>query len=145
MIRFRDLSALQIRAISDGCGIVAKGLRVPDFIFKARCDIHDIYWCRGTGWAWNSHWFLPYSVIRWYLQGVYWLEWANIQFYYFMLKDAWHPTNQLLEKIFYSLLATMYFLAVCFVALIPSTKRMTNWRTIDEIVQYAQREKHGVV
>lgn len=58
-----------------------------------------------------------------------------------MIRDAWQPRNQIIEKIFYTKLAVLYFLAVFFVALIPSTKRMTKWRTIDEIIAYVEKEK----
>lgn len=138
MIRFRDVPEGIIDQISDGCGIVARGLSVPNFIFKARCDQHDFYTLRGTGWSWNSHWFLPYSVIRWYLQGEWYLQKANTQFYYYMMKDAMGSRNQVLEKIIYALLATIYFVAVTAWALIPRVRSMTEWRTIEEIISYAE-------
>lgn len=143
MVRLKDVTPEQLALISDGCGETAKGLRVPDFIFTADCRIHDFLWARGTGWSWNSHWFLPYSVIRWYLQGQYWLQRANVLFFYYMLKDAWSPRYEILEHIIYTFLATVYYIAVTLYALIPNTITMHEWRTIEEMVIMIKKSKKG--
>lgn len=142
MIRFRDFTAEEVKQISDGCGVMARGLNVPDFIFKARCEQHDVYFARGTGWAWDSHWFLPYSIIRWYLQGQFWLQKANCEFFYWMLVDAWSPRHQIIEKLAYTVLAKIYFFAVVVATLLPSTNSMTEWRTKEETIAYARKRWH---
>ena len=49
MFRYRHLTRQQINFISDGCGKKGGFLNVPDFIFTASCDQHDInYWIGGT-------------------------------------------------------------------------------------------------
>ncbi len=48
-MKYRDLTDEQIEFISDGCGKKGGWLDVPDFIFTASCDQHDInYWIGGT-------------------------------------------------------------------------------------------------
>lgn len=150
MLKFSDLTPEEITKVSDGCGIVAKGLGVPNFIFKARCDQHDVYWCRGTGWSWNETvlrygpigWLLmPYSVLRWYVQGVYFLVQANFLFYIWMLWDAIQHWREPLKAFIYIVIATMYFIAVMPIALIPRTSAMTRWRSKEETIAYAQANK----
>lgn len=131
----------EIAQISDGCGVVARGLKVPNFIFKARCDLHDVSWCRGTGYKLGSHWLIITDLLWWYLSGVFWLQRANVIFWWLMLVDAWNPRHQILEKMAYTLLATIYFIAVFFVALVPHTGRMASWRTKEETITYAQSRK----
>lgn len=147
-VRFRHLTPEQINIISDGCGIVARGLRVPDFIFRARCDQHDFYTIRGTGWDWNQHWFYPYSIVRWFVQGQYWLQRAHWEFFYWMVCDAWSGPYQILESILYTFIAFIYWVVVVLWGLVVPPIRtlflprerqtMRGWRTIDECLEYAK-------
>lgn len=153
-LRFRDLSKKDIERISDGCGVVARGLRVPDFIFKARCDQHDFYTVRGTGWDWNepfkhhvapwSYLLMPYSIVRWFVQGQWYLQKANVQFLYWLQVDAWSPQNQILEKILYSFIGIVYWIAVSLWSLVMAPLRgnqaMRSWRTKEEIFKYVEEQ-----
>ncbi len=48
MLRYRDLTKEEVAFISDGCGKKGGWLDVPDFIFTASCDHHDVnYWIGG--------------------------------------------------------------------------------------------------
>lgn len=105
-----DLTEEEQAQFGDGCGALAKGLKVPDFIFKASCQQHDFNYLRG-GWPWHK------------VQADWW-------FYRAMLKDAFlYPW---LQAFIYSCLATIYFLTV----LIVSWPFFTygRWRSKEEIL-----------
>lgn len=140
-VHLSEFTTQEIAQISDGCGVMARGLKVPDFIFSARCDLHDVSWCRGTGYKLFSGTIWLTDPFVWYAIGVFWLQRANVIFWWLMLADAWNPRYQILEKMAYTLLATIYFIAVFFVALVPHTGRMTSWRTKEETIAYAQSRK----
>ena len=93
-VHWGDLTKTEQKNFGDGCGALARGLKVPDFIFKASCRQHDFYYSRG-GWPWHK------------MQADWW-------FYVAMLKDAWLCKG--LEWFIYSCLATVYFLAVLFIS-----------------------------
>lgn len=132
MIHYTDLTHDEIKQLSDGCGVTARKLRVPDFIFTADCDRHDFYYARGTGAAFG--WW-PWQLVWWYLCGQFWLQRANIIFYYLMLHDALSKRHELLEKMIYSFLATIYFIAVCAYAVIPNPRIMCAWKTKAQILK----------
>jgi len=48
-LKFRHLTQKELGFISNGCGSKGGWIKVPNFIFKASCDHHDInYWIGGT-------------------------------------------------------------------------------------------------
>lgn len=91
MLKFSQLTAEQSESISNGCGPMVRFLRLPQFIFEARCDQHDFYYWRG-GNIWNK------------IVADYW-------FYYYMLKDV-GKQRHIEGKVFYFLMATIYYIMV---------------------------------
>lgn len=117
MIHWHDLTTEEQSHFGDGCGALAKGFKVPDFIFKASCKQHDFYYARG-GWPWHK-------------------VTADTQFYYHMLKDAWaYPW---LQAFIYSGLATIYYVTVMTVSWPFFT--YGKWRSKEEILLTDQYHK----
>lgn len=89
--RWSDLNIREQRTFGDGCGMMAYGLKTPDFIFGMPCRQHDFYYARGGG-------LFDKLVADW-------------QFYCFMVKSI-RRNHQILEQIIYFKLASIYFLVV---------------------------------
>ena len=116
-IHWSDLTKKEQENYGDGCGALAKGFKVPDFIFRASCIQHDFNYARG-GWPWHK-------------------AQADVWFYWAMLQDAWDYPK--LEAFIYSVLATLYFIVV----LIVSWPFFTYgaWRSKEEILLTDQYHK----
>ena len=109
-VHWSDFTPEEQAEFGDGCGSLARGLKVPDFIFEASCKQHDAYYYRG-GWPWHK------------------VE-ADVLFYWHMLKDA--TRYPWLECLIYTCLATIYFLAVSVISWPFFT--FGRWRTKEEIM-----------
>lgn len=49
LLKFRDLTALEVDVLCNGCGKKGGGIPVPEFKFTASCNQHDFnYWQGGT-------------------------------------------------------------------------------------------------
>lgn len=116
-VRWSDLTIEEQKEFGDGCGALARGLKVPDFIFEASCKQHDFYYERG-GWPWHK------------VQ-------ADWDFYVAMLKDAWR--YKALEWFIYSSLATVYFVVVLTISW--PFFHYGKWRTKEEIFEADRRNK----
>jgi len=90
MLKYKNLTKKQIEFISDGCGKKGGILNVPNFIFTASCDQHDVnYWIGGTEKDRAK---------------------ADRQFYNAMIKDA--KTYSWYKRYWYSTLAWIYYRGV---------------------------------
>lgn len=94
MLRYRDLSNSEKKDITNGCGGKGGIINPPEFLFNASCNQHDFYYWRGGNWIDRLK--------------------ADWGFYLEMLKDISLATKwyQILRKILYIFIATIYFFAV---------------------------------
>ncbi len=119
---YSDLSPEQKATFGNGCGLYARFLNVPDFIFTASCNQHDFNYRRGVG---ANHWYenlwkFPYYYIK-----------ANWDFYTHMLADA--------SKWWHYVVATIYFIVVTFVSF-PFFDG-GRFKSIEEIMHLDKKEK----
>ena len=116
-LHWSDLTPEERARYGDGCGALAKGFKVPDFIFTASCKQHDFGYARG-GWPWHK-------------------AKADWDFYRHMLIDAWqYPW---LQAFIYSCLATIYFIVVFTISWPFFT--YGKWRSKEEILLTDQYHK----
>lgn len=134
--QYTQLSKEQRLSYGNGCGLSAKWLRVPQFIFEASCRHHDFNYERGTSYKQiskyriiNAIWYI-FLFIRWKLK-------ADINFYYYMLKDAARSQRPL----FYSVCATVYYLGVLFAPMAWIAFTGGSWRSVDEILARDREQK----
>lgn len=132
MIHWQNLTTEERRNFGDGCGIHPY-FSVPNLIWCEVCRHHDFRRNRGTGWAWNQHPFLPYSLLRWWLQGAILTALTDVLFLYFMLKETVTYWRKPFELFPYLLLSIIYFIVVFIVGQIPSFSRWNKYRTKIEI------------
>lgn len=110
MIHWHDLSIEEQATFGDGCGSLARGLNVPDFIFEASCRQHDFYYYRG-GWPWHK------VIADWW-------------FFYYMVKDAMRYS--FFTSTVYIFVALVYSLTVLLVSW-PFFS-FGRWRSKEEIL-----------
>lgn len=109
-------------SFGNGCGLSARFLNVPDFIFTASCNHHDFNFVRGCGannWYENI-WKAPF----WYTK-------ANWDFFTHMLYDAWTYRGSDLVSLWYVVVSIIYFVGV--MALSFPWFTVGRWRTLQEI------------
>lgn len=81
---FTDLTKEQQETFGNGCGLYARFLNVPDFVFTASCRHHDFNFVRGVG---ANNWYE--NVYKW---PFYYVK-ANWDFFTHMIHDStkwWH-------------------------------------------------------
>jgi hypothetical protein len=109
--KFSDLTPEQQATFGNGCGLQARLLRVPQFIFKASCRQHDFNYTRGGGIK---------DKIK-----------ADWDFFKAMLEDSKLSS----KPCFYTIMSVTYFLGV---SLNPVALYAFTWGeylTIDEILR----------
>lgn len=87
----------------NGCGLYARFLNVPDFIFTASCNHHDFNYQRGCG---ANHWYEN----LW--KAPFWYTKANVDFFTHMLRDAYAYRGSDLKSLMYMGIALIYFVGV---------------------------------
>ena len=113
---FSDLTPEQQATFGNGCGLQAKLLRVPQFIFKASCNQHDFNYIRGGQ-------FKDFTK-------------ANMDFFKAMLIDASNSDKPL----FYSLMSYIYLLGVTVFGVF-AFHWSNEYRTLEEILAYDALKK----
>lgn len=114
---FSDLTEEQQKDYGNGCGSPEYFLGVPDFIFTASCRHHDFNYDRGGG--------LYYKIK------------ADVDFYSHMVSDAENSKHPL----WYTMMATIYFLGVSLLPIPYMLFTYGRWRTIEEIVEKDKKSK----
>lgn len=95
----------------NGCGLSARFLNVPDFIFKASCQHHDFNYERGG---------TLYHKVK-----------ADVDFFSHMVSDAEDSKNPLLS----TFVATVYFIGVSLNPISYFVFTYGEWRSIEEILE----------
>jgi len=90
--RLRDLTTEQIELLSNGCGAKSGFIPVPEFIFHASCDKHDVLYLIGGTEEDKKK--------------------ADVTFYRYMLLDVQNE-NSILKRIQYKAWAYVYYKMVC--------------------------------
>lgn len=111
-VRWSDLTLEQQMNFDCSCGF-KKYFAIPQFIFKASCCQHDLYYRRGGD--------------------IFDKAFADVMFYAYMLEDIVDLDRSFFVKAFYFKMATLYFLAVTLFGCFAFT--WGRYRTIDEILQ----------
>lgn len=88
----KNLNTLQVKVLSNGCGPKSKFIPVPDFIFTASCDIHDINYIIGGDKTDRKK--------------------ADKGFYKYMKQDIKNSKKCLIKQYYYHCWAYIYYLAV---------------------------------
>ncbi|MGI1661381.1 hypothetical protein ACRDNQ_03985 [Palleronia sp. KMU-117] len=110
-----DLTSEQQREYGNGCGLSARFLNVPDFIFTASCQQHDFNYERGGGLL---------DKIK-----------ADWDFFTHMLADShrwWHYV-----------VSVLYFFGVLLNPIAWLSFTYGRWRTIEEILERDQANKRS--
>ena len=89
--RLRDFTPEQIRKISNGCGAKSGVIPVPQFLFKASCDKHDVLYIIGNTESDRRK--------------------ADDAFYHYIKIDVANERS-VFKRVWYSLIAYTYYKAV---------------------------------
>lgn len=115
---FSDLTAEQQATYGNGCGLSARFLNVPDFIFTASCRHHDFNYERG------GH--IGYKIK------------ADWDFFARMLDDAlWYDEY----KCGYVFISCIYFIGVVLNPISYFAFSYGRWRSIEEILKRDEESK----
>lgn len=109
-VSFKDLTPDEQAEYGNGCGLEAKLLNVPDFIFTASCQQHDFNYERG-GWFWDK--------VK-----------ADFDFFYYMWLDA----SVSKRPILYRIVSVIYFIGVFCNPISWFAFTYGRWRTKEEIL-----------
>ena len=114
---FTDLTLEQRLSFGNGCGLEARFLRVPQFIFNASCKQHDFNYTRGGGLKDKAK--------------------ADWDFFTAMLGDATMSS----KPIFYSIMSIVYLIGVSLNPVAFVAFQWGSYKTLDEILEYDRLKK----
>lgn len=134
--QFTQLKLSERQEYGNGCGLSARWLRVPQFIFTASCRHHDFNYERGTSYRPISREWLPNAV--WYaLTFIAWKLKADTDFYRHMIDDAMRSPR----PFFFFCCSTVYYIGVLFAPMAWIAFTGGRWRTLDEILARDREQK----
>lgn len=121
-VQWRHLSQEEQQAYGNGCGLSARWLNVPDFIFRARCQQHDFYYERGCGAT---------GLMQNIVNGIYYKLLADWQFFYQMFNDA----RVSKKPIIYATISVIYLIGVAINPIAWYAFTYGQWQTKEQILE----------
>ena len=139
---FNQLSYEQQKEYGNGCGLTARWLRVPQFIFVASCRHHDFNYERGAGYVgYFKGIFWPLNIFEYIGKGIVYKTKADWDFFRHMLRDAyWSP-----RPLFYGICSIVYFFGVFLNPIAWVAFSYGRWRSLELIYIRDKMSKSRVI
>lgn len=112
-ISWSQLTAKLKSLVGYGCGIGKTALFIPQFIFETSCVQHDFYYRRGGG---------LFDKLE-----------ADAFFLAYMLRDISNCNKNIIAKLFFTLMAFIYYLLVSVFGLVAF--HWGKYKTLEEIIK----------